>query len=255
MRYRPGWFCPWPVLQDASPDCVLLVLLPPRLGVHLFSWLLLKGLGREQAGQRRWNWSGRNCVPRLQTTRRNLELWQPLVLRAYSSDAEMSFGLEQASGQTMSGLGARLLVPSQNKDMATAVRQQERSPNQSSWLWCIMQWVNTDLKGVSRVIQLLNLSHFHTSPEAYSGLTRLRNLVLKHTLPSKTWTHNLDCDYGNSFSARSCWLRIPESWQPPGSPEDDMISLSHCASLFCIVLHWMSCQELPLGYLPPECEI
>ena len=131
----------------------------------------LERLGREQAGLRGWKGSGRNGVPRLQVTRRKLELGEPLALRGYSSDAEMSFGLKWAFGWIMSGLGARPLVPDQNKDMATAMRKQERSPNQSCWLWHMMQQVNTDLKGLSRATKLLNLSHFHTLPEACSGLT------------------------------------------------------------------------------------
>lgn len=57
-----------------------------------------EGLSREQAGPRGWNGSGRNCVPRLQITRRKLELGQPLVLGGYSTVAEMRFELEQASG-------------------------------------------------------------------------------------------------------------------------------------------------------------
>ena len=67
----------------------------------------------------------------LRVTRRKLELGQPLVLQGYSSDAEMSFGLERASGQITPGLGASPLVPSQNKDTATAMRKQARSPNES----------------------------------------------------------------------------------------------------------------------------
>lgn len=61
-------------------------------------------------------------------TRRKLELGQPLVLQGYSSDTEMSFGLERVSGQIMSGLGAKPLVPRQNKDMATAMRKAGEKP-------------------------------------------------------------------------------------------------------------------------------
>jgi len=50
VRYKPGSFCPWPVLRDSSPDHVLLVLLPPRRGVCLLS-LLLFGEAGQGAGR------------------------------------------------------------------------------------------------------------------------------------------------------------------------------------------------------------
>lgn len=98
-------------------------------------------------------------------------------------------------------------VPSHSRGMVTVMRKQERSRDELCWFWG-----NTHC-GSERKVQverpntthwLKNLKnwkkkkkHFCTSPEALSGLSRLRNLVFLR-LP-KTSAYNLDHVYENGF--------------------------------------------------------